>query len=236
MLCAEGARKWVSVVAKILVVEDSEDILESIKEILEIERYQVEAISDGIDAELMLKTYPYDLIVMDWQLPNKDGVDVVREYRLEGGKTPVLMLTGKANISDKEQGFDAGADDYLTKPFHSKELVARVKALLRRPPEFATSVLKGAGIELDSSTMIVLKDGKSIQLLPKEFQILEFFLRNQERVFDQESLLNRLWPSDSEATSEALRSTIKRLRKKIDPYGEIIKTVHGIGYVFRNTP
>ncbi len=220
--------------AKILVVEDSQDILDSIKEILEAEHHQVEAIKDGADALFMLKSYPYDLIVMDWQLPNKDGVDIVREYRREGGKTPILMLTGKAAIDDKEEGFDAGADDYLTKPFNGKELLARIRALLRRPPLTVSNILKGAGIELDPSCMLVVIDGKSIELLPKEFQVLEFLMRNPNRVFEQDAILNRVWPSDSEATSEALRSTIKRLRKKIDPNGEIVRTVHGIGYVFRS--
>lgn len=220
--------------AKILAVEDDKEILDAIKKLLENEHHQVETASDGSDGLFMMKSYVYDAIVLDWQLPKMDGVDIIREYRSDGGKTPILMLTGKTAIDDKEQGLDAGADDYLTKPFSSRELSARIRALLRRPALAASNILVASGIELDPKAMEVKKNGESIELLPREFQVLEFFMRNPNRVFEQTAILNRVWPSDSEATSEALRSTIKRLRRKVDPEGELIRTVHGVGYVFRS--
>lgn len=226
---------WSGKMAKILVVEDDKGILDSIKSVLEAEHHQVETASDGSDGLYLLSKYPFDAAVLDWQLPNKDGVDILREYRAEGGKAPILMLTGKSTIDDKEEGLDAGADDYLTKPFSAKELAARVRALLRRQPLSSSNILSAAGIEMDPSSMLVKVKGVPVELLPREFQLLEFLLRNPNRVFEQSAILDRVWPSDSDATGEALRSTVKRLRKKVDPDGEIVRTVHGIGYVLKST-
>jgi DNA-binding response OmpR family regulator len=220
--------------AKILVVEDDKEIQDSIKKVLELEHHQVEAVDDGGEGLFRLTSYFYDLALLDWQLPSKDGVDILREFRDGGGKTPIIMLTGKSSIDDKEHGLDAGADDYLTKPFSGKELAARIRALLRRPALTSSNVLKGMGIELDVSSNEIRKNGELVELLPREVKLLEFLMRNPNRVFEQDAILNRVWPSDSDATSEALRSTVKRLRKKIDPDGEIIRTVHGVGYVFRS--
>ena len=220
--------------AKILVVEDDKEIQDSVKKILELEHHQVELASDGDEGLFMMGTYTYDVIVLDWQLPKKEGVEILKDYRNSGGKAPILMLTGKTSLDDKEQGLDSGADDYLTKPFAGKELAARVRALLRRPNLSTANVLNLAGIVLDPSARTVTRNGEAVELLPREFQLLEFLMRNPNRVFEQTAILNRVWPSESDATSEALRSTVKRMRKKIDPDGEIVRTVHGVGYVFRS--
>ncbi|MBX9687978.1 MAG: response regulator transcription factor [Candidatus Obscuribacterales bacterium] len=219
--------------AKILVVEDSADILEMVKLTLESEHYSVETAANGDDGWFYLSSYDYDLAILDWQMPGKAGIDMIREYRSLGGKTPILLLTGLTSFANKEEGLDGGADDYLTKPFNVRELCARVRALLRRSNRETDNKLRGGGIELDPVSYVVTMSGAPVDLQPKEFQLLEFFMRHPNKVFDQEAVLNRVWPSDSEATVQALRSTLRRLRTKIDPDGKVIKTVHGVGYIFR---
>ena len=219
--------------AKILIVEDDPNLLEALQLSLEIEKHIVDTAADGSEAEFKIKSFDYDLLVMDWQLPDKDGIDIVRSYRLRGGKTPILMLTGKAKSLDKEMGLDSGADDYLTKPFDDIELKARIRALLRRPALSLDTILSCQDITLDPAQHLAKKAGAAVQLMPKEFQLLEFLMRHPNQVFSQETLLNKVWPTDSEATVEALRTTVKRLRKKLDPDGEIVSTVHGVGLVLR---
>ncbi len=220
--------------AKILIVEDTIDILELIKDILEKEHYTVETAANGTDGWFFLKTYEYDLVILDWQMPGMSGIDVLKEFRDTGGQTPVLMLTGLSSFSNKEEGLDSGADDYLTKPFNPGELCARVRALLRRSAKATKNVLKGGDIELDPVNYVVNVAGQKVDLQPKEFQLLEFFMRHPNKVFDQEAVLNRVWTSDSDATVQALRSTLRRLRSKVDPEGKILRTVHGVGYIFRH--
>jgi two-component system OmpR family response regulator len=144
------------------------------------------------------------------------------------------MLTGKSTIGDKEQGFDTGADDYLTKPFHMKELSARLRALMRRNAINVSTVVEGKGIRLDSVSFRVKRGEEDIQLRKNEFMLLEFLMRHSDQVFSAETLLNRVWSSDSDATIDAITTCIKRLRKKMDKegYPSVIKTVHGVGYKF----
>ncbi len=218
--------------AKVLVVEDDVALAKMIADWLAIEHHKAELVHDGADASDRLKVYNYDLIVLDWELPGCKGVDILKEFRARGGLTPVLMLTGRGTIDDKEQGFDSGADDYLTKPFHAKELTARLRALLRRPEGYLGDALTAGDISLEHANFRVTRAGEEIRLLPKEFALLEFLMRNQNRVFAPEALLNRVWVTESEATVDALTTCIKRLRKKIDVEGKpsIIRTVHGVGY------
>jgi DNA-binding response OmpR family regulator len=145
------------------------------------------------------------------------------------------MLTGKSSSADKGSGLDSGADDYLTKPFDDGELKARIRALLRRPPLISDGTLKCKNISLDPVQHAVFKDGVLLQLMPREYQLLEFLMRHPDQIFSQETLLNRVWPSSSESTVEAMRTTLKRLRKKMDPDGEIIGTIHGVGVVLKKT-
>lgn len=217
--------------AKILIVEDNEDLANTVRTFLMFEHHTVEHLADGQDASDHLRTFQYELIILDWSLPRLNGIDILKRFRSLGGTTPVLMLTGHDTISEKEQGLDSGADDYLTKPFNMKELGARVRALLRRPAAVSSNVLNAGNITIDTAKYRVTINGDPITLVPREFQLLEFFMRHPNQVFSPEALLNRVWPSDSEATTEALRTALKRLRKKVDPDGNLLRTVHGVGYI-----
>jgi DNA-binding response OmpR family regulator len=218
--------------AKVLVVEDNRELASMINDWLVFEHYEVEFAYTGSDGMEMLQHYLYDAIILDWELPNKSGIEICRDFRSSGKMTPILMLTGKSEIDDKEMGLDAGADDYLTKPFHMKELGARLRAIIRRAANAPSNVLKAGDIELNPTTFEVTKCGAPIDLLKREFALLEFFMRNPNRVFSAEALLDRVWTSESDATAEALRTTLGRLRKKIDTPAAVslIKTVHGVGY------
>lgn len=219
--------------AKILIVEDDTHLLSDVVDWLEFEQHTVESVGDGKEADDRLKFYKYDLVVLDWELPGLHGVEVCKRYRAAGGVTPIIMLTGKGQISDKEQGLDAGVDDYLTKPFHLKELSARIRALLRRPATMTGAVLEVAGLKLDTNTKKLMKGDKDIALTPKEYALLEFFMKHPNEVFSQEALLERVWSSESESSVFSVYTAVKALRKKIaegDEKKSALATVHGLGY------
>lgn len=218
--------------AKILVVEDDLGLSRMVRDWLTFEHHLVETADNGRDGLDKLSFYEYDVVVLDWELPEMTGVEIIREFRSRGGTTPVLMLTGKGSVSDKELSFDAGADDYLTKPFHMKELSMRLRALLRRSSGFTGDALTFRDLMLEPSKHRVTRDGKDVQLLPKEFSLLEFFMRHPNQVFSAEALLSRVWASETDTTVDAVSTCIKRLRKKVDVEGRtsVIKTVHGVGY------
>lgn len=218
--------------AKILLVEDELALSEVVVDSLEAQQHIVEHVSNGREAISRLKFYQYDLVILDWNLPELDGIEVCRQFRQAGGMTPVIMLTGKREVDDKEAGLDAGADDYLTKPFHLKELGARVRALLRRPAQAVSAVLSARDVTLCPTTHKVSKAGQPVSLLPKEFALLEFLLRHPNQVFSAETLIERLWPADSESSSNTIRTYVNRIRNKVDSQDEpsLIATVHGIGY------
>jgi OmpR-family two-component system manganese-sensing response regulator len=218
--------------AKVLIVEDDLALQRMISDWLTLEHYNLETAADGKDAIEMLKFYQYDVVILDWQLPGMSGIEVIREYRSAGGKAPVLMLTGKSAIPDKEEGFDSGVDDYLTKPFHMKELSARLRALLRRPNTLVTEALQIGPLNMDRRTHTVLLGGKEVDLKPTEYALLEFLMRHPGQVFAPEALLDRVWSSQSDSSVDALTTCIKRLRKKITVEGQesVIKTIYGVGY------
>ena len=218
--------------AKILIVEDDTELAEKVREWLVHDRYVVDVVHRGNEATDYLSIYQYDAIILDWELPDTTGIDVLKQYRNSGGKSPVLMLTGKKEIDDKEIGFDSGADDYLTKPFHFQEVSARIRALLRRPAVFAGNKLKAGNVILEMDRRSVTRDGEPIHLSPLEFALLELFIRYPSKVFSHEALLDRVWSSDSTASVDTVRTCIKALRKKIGSDNEpsIIRTVHGVGY------
>jgi len=217
---------------KVLVVEDDELVSGLISDCLKLDHYDVEVVANGKEASDRLKLYNYDLIVLDWQLPEESGMDVCQKYRASGGNTPIIMLTGKRSIDDKEAGLNAGADDYLTKPFNARELVARVRAVLRRPPSVTPSKLKVRDLELDPVSHEVTLGGEKLDLKPKEFTLLEFFMRNPNQVFSNNDILNRVWVSESDSSPQAVRTCMQRLRDKIDRKEQpsIITTVYGVGY------
>lgn len=219
--------------AKILIIEDDLDVAGMIEDwLVHQEKHVVEKVTTGCDAMDRLKFYFYDLIILDWELPDLSGIEILKRYRGSEGMVPVLMLTGKSAIDEKEMGLDSGADDYLTKPFDGKELSARIRALLRRSSGKATNILKAQDVTLDPVSHAVTKAGKLIELLPKEFALLEFFLRHPDEVFSLEALLDRVWKSESDSSPDTVRTTIQRLRKKIDQEGEpsMIGTIHRVGY------
>ena len=219
---------------KLLLVDDDENLLNTVQDWFKAQNFEVDIVSNGREGLERLKFYKYDLVILDWGMPDMSGIDVCRAYRTEGGETPVLMLTGQDKIEHKETGFSAGADDYLTKPFSLRELAARVRALLRRPSTYTSEKLQVGTIFIDSGARKVVRNGKDIDLAPREFSLLEFLMRHADQVFSDEAILDRVWPSSSDASSETLRTCIKKLRRKIDIEGQasIIKNVAGVGYRF----
>jgi len=225
--------------AKILLIEDDIEITIVIRGWLQSQSHTVEVVHDGREGMDRLRTCQYDVVLLDWELPNQTGLDILSTFRGEGGTTPVIMMTGKRSIDEKEAGLDTGADDYLTKPFHMKELSARIRSVLRRSSQTgaASNVLKVGDLVLDPAKHKLRKNGVEIQLLPKEFALLEFLMRHPDDVFSGEVLLQRVWHSESEATVEAIRTCIKRLRQKIDQDNEdsMIETLARIGYRLRSS-
>jgi DNA-binding response OmpR family regulator len=220
--------------AKILLVEDDSSLADIVKGWLSRERHQCDHVIDGGDGLSMLKLYHYDLVILDWELPTLSGVEVLSQYRSSGGATPVLMLTGRSNIEDKVAGFDQGADDYLTKPFHGRELSARVDAILRRPTQLVQNSLVVGDYEFDRHLGAVKCKGRSVQLVPRESALIEFLMQHPDQFFSVETLLNRIWPSESEATKLALFTCVKRLRQKlaVENADHIIRNERGRGYGF----
>src|SRR4030095_16645344 len=202
--------------AKILVVEDDLEFSGVVQGWLTNEHHAVEVVHDGKVARDTLQVYEYDLVILDWQLPGLSGVEICQQFRSQGGVTPILMLTGKSAIAEKEAGLDAGSDDYLTKPFHMKELSARVRALLRRASGMTSNVLSAGKLVLDPSLYRVTVNGEEIHLQKREFALLEFLMRNPNKVFSAEALLERVWASETDATPFAIRTCMMRLRRKIE--------------------
>ncbi len=220
------------VMAKILLIEDDQQLALSVKEQLENAKHVVEHVAEGSEGFDRLRLYSYDVAILDWQLPDISGVDVLKKYRDLGGNTPVLMLTGKTEIDFRLEGFSSGADDYLTKPFDFRELASRLNALMRRPASYCPSNLTLGDLEIDIAAKVVKRQGVKLKLLPKEFAVLEFLVRRPDHCFDTEALLTHVWSSESDASEAAVWQTIKRLRSKLDVQGEesIIVNVKGMGY------
>lgn len=218
---------------RILVVEDEHKIARAVARALEQENYAVDVAYDGDEGYAMATTEPYDLAIIDRMIPGDyNGLDIVKSMREEKIHTPVLLLTALGTTADKTKGLDSGADDYLVKPFALAELLARVRALLRRPTEQKGTVLKADGLELDTTTFRVTRDGKEIHLTSKEFALLEFLLRNQGRPSNKETIVAHVWDYDADILLNTVEVYIKYLRAKVDePFDrQLIKTVRGFGY------
>ncbi len=217
--------------AKVLVIDDDAEMVDMIKEWLDNEHYIVETVYSGREADDYLYQYKYDVIVLDWQLPDREGIDICREFRRKNGRTPILMLTGRNTIDFKTEGLDAGADDYLTKPFEFKEFSARLRALLRRSPQLTDNVLQMGLLVLDPKTHSATYDGREMKLFPKDFAVLEFLMRNHDQFFDTEALLNHIWKAEDGVGLESVRQTIRRLRIQLGEDGEsMLETARGVGY------
>jgi two-component system OmpR family response regulator len=219
--------------AKLLVVEDNVDLALTISDGLRAERHVVEMAHNGVDGLEFLRLSQYDVIVLDWEMPEMSGIELLRRFRESGGEAFVIMLTGKAQIADKESGLNTGADDYLTKPFEIRELIARVRALLRRRGGAPAATLTVRDIVLDPTKYQVTKAGKAVHLLPRDFALLEFFMRHPGEMFSVDTILARVWEQESEASPEGLRVAIRRLRKALDD-GDLaesaIENVPRVGY------
>ncbi len=220
------------VMAKILVVEDDPGVLENVAQLLESLNHVVDKATDGTYALDLLCLSGYDMVILDWDIPKQSGLEVCRKYRADSGKAPVLMLTGKNAVDQKEQAFDIGADDYLTKPFEGRELAARVRALLRRPHTLRTDALVAGHVTLEPASRSVSVNGASTKLLPKELALLEFLMRHPNQVFSADALLTRVWTAESDASPDTVRKNITRLRQKIEraEFPALIHTVFGLGY------
>ena len=219
---------------RILVVEDEHKIARALGRALEQEKYAVDVVYDGDEGYAMATTEPYDLAIIDRMIPGEyDGLGIVKAMREKKIHTPVLILTALGTTADKAKGLDSGADDYLVKPFALEELLARVRALLRRPAEQQSVVLTAGDLTLDTRTFQVTRDGKEINLTSKECALLEYMLRNQGRPLSKETIIAHVWDYDADILLNTVEVYIKYLRTKVDqPFksAPLIQTVRGFGY------
>jgi len=225
---------------KILVVDDERAVRESLRRALELEGYEVELAEDGSQAlERLAREDQPDAVILDVLMPGVDGLEVCRTLRTQGSRLPVLMLTARTQVEDRVEGLDAGADDYLTKPFALEELLARVRALLRRSGEDGASgdKLSFADLELDPGTREVTRGDERIELTRTEFSLLELFLRNPRQVLTRSVIFERVWGYDFGFASNSLDVYIGYLRRKTEASGKprLIHTVRGVGYALRET-
>jgi DNA-binding response OmpR family regulator len=218
---------------RVLVVEDEPTMLSALSDALTHERLTVDTALDGRDALSRVHIeQAYDLVLLDLMMPHMDGLTFLRVIRSEGYAMPVLVLTARDLTNDKVTGLDAGADDYLTKPFDLGELLARVRALLRRDGNPKTSILQAGAVELDTVTHVCRLHGTTVSLATKEEQLLEYLLRNQDRIVPREELEDHLWDAKTSLWSDTLRTHVRYLRAKLDtdPEHPLITTVRGLGY------
>jgi two-component system, OmpR family, response regulator MprA len=221
---------------KILVVDDERAVRDSLRRALELQGYQVDLAADGAEALAQLESNGQpDAVVLDILMPGMDGLEVCRRIREQGSGVPVLMLTARDAVGDRVAGLDAGADDYLVKPFALEELLARIRALLRRATPTADGVLRFADIELDPGTREVLRDGERIELTRTEFNLLELFMLNPRQVLTRSIIFERVWGYDFGFASNSLDVYIGYLRRKTEGGGKprLIHTVRGVGYALR---
>jgi two-component system OmpR family response regulator len=220
---------------RILVVEDEQKVARFLKQALEEEGHAVDVAGDGVEAGNLAHVNEYELILLDVQLPGRDGLQVAAELRRTGKQAPILMLTSRDSTQDVVRGLNAGADDYLTKPFALEELLARVNALTRRQPGAVTGTLRYQDLELDRLKRTVKRGGKSLDFSPREFRLLEFFLLNPERIMSRAQLLEKVWDMSFDPGTNVVDAHISIIRKKLEDGGRprLIQTVRGAGYALR---
>lgn len=218
---------------RILIVEDERKIARALGRALKNEKYAVDISYDGTDAYAMAEMIDYDLLILDRMIPGDyDGLSLTKKLREEGKNVPILLLTALGATQDKTEGLDGGADDYLTKPFALDELLARVRALLRRPQTSVETVLRVADLSLDLNTHEVLRNNQKIELTNKEFSLLEYLVRNAGRPVSREQIIAHVWDYDADILPNNIEVYISYLREKVDkPFKDkLIKTVRGLGY------
>lgn len=217
---------------RILVAEDEQEIAKALKKILEKERYAVDVVYNGRDAVDYIHQIEYDALILDIMMPLMDGLEVLKQIRKEGIFTPTLFLTARGDLDDRVAGLDAGADDYLPKPFAAKELTARVRALTRRRDAYVPYVLSFGNISLDRDQYMLASPTDMLRLNNKEFQIMELFMRNPNHIFSTEHLMERIWGMESETEIDVVWTNIGFLRKKLKSLcaNVQIKTIRGAGY------
>jgi DNA-binding response OmpR family regulator len=221
----------------ILIIEDNKKVAQALKKGLEAEHYDVEAVYTGEEGFFLINTQKFDLIILDLMLPGRDGLEILSALRGQQDKTPVLILTARDAIEDRVVGLDAGADDYLIKPFAFAELLARIRALLRRGIDGQVLKLKLADLEMDVVKHTITRSGRPISLTVKEFEIIEYLLRNHGQVVTREMLAKDVWQETQRATplDNVIDVHIARLRKKIDePFAKkLLHTVRGVGFILK---
>lgn len=219
---------------RILVVEDDDVIAAQLRRTLGKEGYEVDVAHDGDRGFAMASSGAYSVILLDWMLPGRSGIDVCKSLREYGMTRPILMLTAKREVDDRVEGLDAGADDYLPKPFEFQELLARIRALVRRTKSNKVTQFKVEDLEIDTRSRMVRRGGEELKLTPREYDLLEALARNRGRTLTREVIINQIWGDDS-SVSNTVNFHVNSLRKKVDGGREpgLIETVHGFGYRLR---
>ncbi|GAB4151873.1 MAG: response regulator transcription factor [Cyanobacteria bacterium J069] len=226
---------------QILLVDDEIELTEPLTHVLKREGYQVDVAHDGAEGSTLATQGSYDLLILDWMLPHQSGLEICQLLRAKGDTTPVLFLTAKDTIDDRVAGLDAGADDYLVKPFELRELLARVRALLRRPPSLEPGVLARSAsrrtvgdLELDLDNQVAYRRGRTIELSEKESQLLDYLMRHPNQLLTHAQIYEQVWGDAEKISSNVLAAQIRLLRRKIEGRGEstLIHTVYGKGYRF----
>ncbi len=220
---------------RVLVVEDEKKVASFIRKGLAEQSYSVDVATDGLQGQLLARQNEYDLIILDVLLPKQDGWTTCKKIREDGVAAPIMMLTALADTPDKVKGLDAGADDYVTKPFELEEFLARVRALLRRTSPEKKAVLKIGDLVLNPAEHSVVREGKALRLTAKEFALLEFMMRSRGRVLTRAQISEHVWDMDFDPASNVVDAYIKLLRQKVDKgfTSNLIHTVIGVGYVLR---
>ncbi|HEY9739921.1 MAG TPA: two-component system response regulator RppA [Coleofasciculaceae cyanobacterium] len=221
---------------RILLVDDEVELTDPLSRVLSREGYGVDVAYDGVSGSKLASQGIYDLLILDWMLPQRSGLEICQQLRSQGRTTPVLFLTAKDTLDDRVKGLDAGADDYIVKPFELRELLARVRALLRRSTTTDASAsqrLRVASLELDLDNQLAYRDGRLIELSEKESQLLEYFMRRAGQLLTHEQIYQHLW-EDEQPSSNVVPALIRLLRRKVEAKGEapLIHTVYGKGYRF----
>lgn len=219
---------------RILVVEDDPDLNRQMVAALQDAGYAVDSATDGEEGHFLGDTEPYDAIVLDIGLPQMDGISVLEQWRRDGRSTPVLILTARDRWSDKVQGIDAGADDYVAKPFHIEEVLARIRALVRRAAGHASNEIECGPVRLDSRSGRVSVDGNPVKLTSHEFKVLEYLMHHRDRVVSRTELTEHLYDQDFDRDSNTIEVFVGRLRKKVS--ADLIETVRGLGYRIISPP